>query len=91
MLKDELAHAAIEQKLEVVIVQMQVRFDLVDEKLEGIETQTTKTNGRVTELENTVDFIKLLKKYKWLLILVLIGVYTIISSISLEDLKKLII
>lgn len=38
------------------------KFNLIDEKLERIELQTTKTNGRVTRLESVVVDIQIKDK-----------------------------
>jgi hypothetical protein len=49
MTKDE--KSLIEEKFKGLTTLMNAQFTNVHERLDKIETQTTKTNGRVTELE----------------------------------------
>lgn len=86
MSRDELEHAAIQEQMGNVITQMNSGFEIMENRLNDILKQTKKTNGRVAELEDTTDFIKVLKKYKWLLVLTLIGIYTIFDTVNLNKL-----
>lgn len=85
--RGELEHESLSQSINSVVVQMNANFKVVGVQLEKILTEQKKTNGRVTALENTIDFIKVAKKYKWFLALLVLG---ILKSMELIDIKRLI-
>jgi hypothetical protein len=85
--KNELEHFEIRAELRGIIAEMEARDDLMHEKLDRILEQTTRTNGRVTSVENDIDFIRVLKKYKWMFGLLILGVYLLVQ---LVDLKKVV-
>jgi hypothetical protein len=85
--RGELEHESLSQAINSVVVQMNANFEVVGIQLKEILNEQKKTNGRVTALEETTDFIKILKKYKWLFALFILG---LLKTIELIDIKRII-
>ena len=87
----------IEEKFKGVYLHQESNFNLINEKLSHILEQTTKTNGRVTCLENDfkeykkeMTFVNYLSKNPVILALILLGVLFLASYLDIKDLIKLL-
>ena len=89
--KNEIAHVEIRAEIRGLIAQSEANAYIMMQKLEMILEQTKRTNGRVSQLESDTDFIRLMKKYKWMFGLLLIGLYVLIKMVDLEQLKKMVL
>jgi hypothetical protein len=76
-------HVEMRQDIKGLSVEMRAEFEVVNLTLEKILEQAQKTNGRVTVLETDVDFIRILRKYKWLFALVILGIYQLFNFIDI--------
>ena len=88
--RDELEHDSFNQRLDSVIVQMNSGFEVIVAKLESVLIQVTKTNGRVTKLEEDTDFIRVVKKYKWMVGLILLGLGTLSNIVDIKSIIRMI-
>ena len=80
----------LEEKFEGIARHMNAQFENVHEKLERIESQTTRTNGRVTELEADLVEYRIVKKYPkvFIGIIVILVLSTIFSIYKTIDFPK---
>jgi len=74
MSRDELEHEAIQAQIKGISLQISANFDEIGWKINEILAEAKKTNGRIKALEELTDIIKILKKYKWLLLLSIISI-----------------
>jgi len=88
---DELEHEKIRLKIEGLKASQEASTYLIDLALKDIKQdvsaileQTTKTNGRVTQLESDYLVIRTLRKNKWLMLLISIGIFKIYELIDLN-------
>lgn len=88
---NELEHEKIRLKMEGIKASQEANSFLINVTLDEIKKdvaaileQTTKTNGRVTQLESDYLVIRTLRKNKWLLLLISIGIFKIYEIIDLQ-------
>jgi len=88
---DELEHEKLRIKMDGVKASQEAASFMIDIALKEIQkdiqeilVQTTKTNGRVTQLENDYSLISTLRKNKWLILLISIGIFKIYELIDLN-------
>jgi membrane-bound ClpP family serine protease len=99
--KDNIEHKLLEQQIKALVVQQNANFEVLNDRLTEILHETRKTNGRVTKLEDIVvtktEFKKLedetkvvrfLQKNKVVLILVILGFYTLFQALDFEKIMK---
>jgi predicted RNA-binding protein len=88
--REELEHDSIHSRLNTIMIQMNSNFEVIGIQLKDILEENKKTNGRVTKLENTVDFINIVKKYKWLIALIMLGAMKAYDLIDIQKIVNLI-
>ncbi|MFA6185487.1 MAG: hypothetical protein WC720_05085 [Candidatus Shapirobacteria bacterium] len=88
---NEIEHEKIRLKIEGLKASQEASTYLIDIALKDLKQdvsaileQTTKTNGRVTQLESDYLVIRTLRKNKWLLLLLSIGVFKVYELIDLQ-------
>lgn len=94
----ELEHEKLRIKIEAIKAQQETEFFMMNLTLKEIKKevsatleQAKKTNGRVTQLESDYIVISTLRKHKWLVLLVSIGIFKIYELIDLQWIYQKII
>lgn len=106
---NNLTPAYLDSKIEILATTVDAKLNVFGNKIEGfgdkleaILVQTTKTNGRITaleddkipELEKRIDaelgVIRFLKKRKWLIGLLILGLYKFIELVDIQYLFKVL-
>lgn len=78
----------IEEKFKNVYLRIDSNHSEVKLLLEQILNQTLKTNGRVTSLEEQTEYVRLIPKYKKIIGLAILGLFTLFSSFGILGLIK---
>lgn len=78
----------IEEKFKNVYLKIETNHNEVRLYLEKILEQVQKTNGRVTTLEKETEPFRIIPKYKKAVGLMLVGLYTVLSSLGIIALFK---
>jgi hypothetical protein len=88
---NEIEHEKIRLKIEGLKASQEASTYLIDLALKDIKQdvtaileQTKKTNGRVTQLESDYQLISTLKKNKWLMLIISIGIFKVYELIDLQ-------
>ena len=89
---EDIEHKVIDAQVKGIVIQMNANFEVVNGVLRRMEItaketldQTKLTNGRVTKLEEDIEVVTFLKKYKFIFAVMLIGFFKIYEALDFQQ------
>lgn len=96
--EDKFEHVEIKKSMHELTMQMDTGFAKVEASLDIIAATTAQnleqakqTNGRVTQLEKDIDFIRFFRRNKFILLIAIFGAIKIIEAIDIDKIISKII
>lgn len=106
---DGITHAYLDSKIEILATNVEANFKVFGNKIEGfgdkleaVLVQTTKTNGRITRMEDEtipglekkmeveLGVIRFLKKRKWLIGVLILGLFKFFELVDIQYVYKVL-